>query len=339
MKEKILTFGVKTGKRKKYENGRIFIRFCFCLLLCIVASQTASAQFDGYYSQYMNNLAVINPAYSGEQEMVQVSIFQRNQWVGFKGAPITSLLSVDMPFKIGNTENGAGIQFLSDVFGLFANQQANILYSYKYRLKNGQLSIGTNIGFVNLICYGDTIHIPDDNDYHKSKGMDDALPTNKESGVGFDLGLGAKFEADNFRIGLYVNHLPAPRIALGENAEMKISPIMQFHTGYDIKTRNPAYKVRTNMYIFSDFSAWTAHISGILDIKNKFWAGAGYGIQSAVSLMFGIKLFEGFKIGYTFDLPTTSVIAHSFGSHEIFATYEFALVREKSKATKSIRIL
>jgi type IX secretion system PorP/SprF family membrane protein len=337
MNVKIITLKLKSSKR--YENGRFIIYFYLCFLLSFAVAHPIYAQFDGYYSQYMNNLAIINPAYSGEQEMVQVAIFQRNQWVGFNGAPITSLLSVDMPFKIGTTENGIGIQFLSDVFGLFANQQANILYSYKYRLKNGQISIGANMGFVNLICNGDTIHIPDDNDYHKNKGMDDALPTNKESGIGFDLGLGAKFETNNFRIGLYVNHLPAPRVALGEQAEIKINPIMQLHTGYDIQTRNPMYKIRTNAYIFSDFSALTMHISGILDIKNKFWVGAGYSIQSAVSLMFGIKPFEGFKIGYTFDLPTTSVIAHSFGSHEVFATYEFALVREKSKATKSIRIL
>jgi hypothetical protein len=111
------------------------------------------------------------------------------------------------------------------------------------------------------------------------------------------------------------------------------------HGGYDFLTSNPNYGLRTNLLIASDFASWTFHASLIMDIKEKFWVGLGYRLQSDVSFMFGMRIFEGFKMGYTFDLPNNKFIGKSAGSHEIFATYEFALIREKSKAYKSLRIL
>ena len=102
------------------------------LSLFLVSGGSVWAQFDGQYSQYMNNLCLINPSYSGSQPMIQASLFERLQWIGMPGAPVVSMLSVDAPFKLMGTEHGAGIQFVSDVFGVFNNQQVRLLYSYKY---------------------------------------------------------------------------------------------------------------------------------------------------------------------------------------------------------------
>ncbi|MDR3328083.1 MAG: type IX secretion system membrane protein PorP/SprF [Prevotellaceae bacterium] len=325
---------------KTCEKKIIFTRlFVVCIVMLTSFPNSSYSQFDGKFSQYMNNLCLINPAYVGEQSMMQVSIFQRTQWLGMKGAPITSVLSADMPLKIFNSEHGLGIQFVSDIFSVFNNQQANFSYSYKYVFKESKLNFGATLGFINIICNGDSINISKitESDYHHPN--DPKIPTGKQSGVGFNLGLGAQFLTDNYRVGLSLSHITSPSISLGDQADFKIKPLMQIHGGYDFSTRNPDYKIRTNVLIVSDFTDWTTHFSVILDIKNKFWAGAGYGLQDAVSLMFGIKLFEGFDVGYTFDLPTNKWITNSFGTHEIFATYEFALVREKSKAFKSLRIL
>ena len=93
------------------------------------------------------------------------------------------------------------------------------------------------------------------------------------------------------------------------------------------------------MLYASDFVTWRSHLSAIFDIKNQFWIGAGYQFPTTVSLMAGIKIFDGLKIGYNFDLPINPLITRTFGSHELFATYEFSFFRERSKASKSIRIL
>ena len=320
----------------KFKNLYLVLMFCF------FSQNTLFAQFDGQYSQYMNNLCIITPAYVGEHDMTQVSIFQRTQWIGMKGAPITSLLSADMPFKIGDSQHGVGVQFLSDIFGVFNNQQMRFMYAYKHKLKKGHLSFGANIGLINIICNGDSINIDKieyDADDHIHYKTDPAIPVGKQTGVGFDLGLGAQYFTDNFRVGLSVTHITKPQITLGDRAYYQIQPFMQIHGGYDFQTRNPDYRIRLNLLIASDFIAWTSHISACLDIKNKFWVGLGLRLPDAVSLMGGIEVLNGLKIGYTFDLATNVLISKTFGSHEVFATYEFSFVREKSKSLKSIRIL
>jgi type IX secretion system PorP/SprF family membrane protein len=288
----------------------------------------------------MHNLSVINPAYNGEQSMMQVSILQRTQWAGFKHAPVVSMLSVDAPFKIGKTENGAGVQFLSDIFGVFNNQQVNFSYSHKIKIKENHLSLGVNLGFVNIICNGDSIAAnlnQFSDEYHKQD--DPAIPSTKQEGVSFDIGLGVQYSAKKWRAGFSATHLNTPKVHLGDKIDFTIRPFYMVHGGYDFATSNPNYGLRTNLLVSSDFVSWTFHASLIMDIKDKFWAGIGYRLGSDVSFMFGMKIFEGFKMGYTFDLAANQFISKSASSHEIFASYEFALVREKSKAYKSLRIL
>ena len=64
------------------------------LSLFLVSGGSVWAQFDGQYSQYMNNLCLIKPSYSGRQPMIQASLFERLQWIGMPGAPVISILSV-----------------------------------------------------------------------------------------------------------------------------------------------------------------------------------------------------------------------------------------------------
>jgi len=328
------------------------------ILLSLILVFRASAQFDGLFSNYMYNLCVINPAYTGEQTLMQVSLLQRTQWAGFKGAPITSMLSVDMPFKIGKAQQGAGIQFLSDVFGFFNNQQVNLLYSYKFKIKEGHLSVGTNMGFLNIICdtgggagSGNTesqnnkngIHDVE-SEYHTKSMEDPAVPIGRQSGVGFDLGFGVQYLAKKWRVGLSATHLTSPKINLGPNHQFRIKPFYQLHGGVDIALKNPDFSLTADLLVATDMVVGAINPSLIMNIKSKHWAGVGFRMAdnflfNEVALMGGMTIFEGFRLGYTFALPTSSIIAKSFGTHEIFVSYEFALVREKSKAYKSLRIL
>jgi len=321
------------------------------ILLSIILVFRVSAQFDGLFSNYMYNLCIVNPAYAGEQTLMQVSLLQRTQWAGFKGAPITSMLSVDTPFKIGKAQQGAGIQFLSDVFGFFNNQQVSLLYSYKVKIKEGHLSIGTKIGFINIICEAkqDSTSKPV-SDYHStSMEGDNAVPKNKQSGMGFDLGFGVQYLAKKWRVGLSASHLTSPKIFMGEQAKFQIKPFFQLHGGVDIALKNPDLSLTADMLVATDMVVGSINLALRMDIKDKYWAGVGIRMSESmlfneVSLMGGIKILDGFKLGYTFALPTNSIIStmaigKNFGTHEIFASYEFALIREKSKAFKSIRIL
>ena len=46
----------------------------------LFASQCATAQQDPQYTQYMYNMSVVNPAYAGIKENLNVGVLYRDQW-------------------------------------------------------------------------------------------------------------------------------------------------------------------------------------------------------------------------------------------------------------------
>ena len=311
---------------------------CFVLLLSV---ENASAQFDGQYTQYMNNLSLVNPAAVGNGNLMNVSLFQRTQWIGMPGAPIVSMLSLDAPFNLFGKKHGVGLHILSDVFGVFNNQQVRLMYSYKQPLGKGYLNIATNLGFVNIICNGDSINIgrlSSDDGYHTAN--DPIIPTGRQTGIGFDMGLGVQYATNKYDVGASITHVTSPEISLGDKSVFKIQPLLQVHGGYRFSFEdNTNYFLRINALVMSDFVSWTASIAANVDIKNKFWLGAGYRFNDAFSLMAGVNVFEGFRLGYVCDIPVNQLITKTFWSHEVFVSYSFSLAKTIGKTTKSIRIL
>ena len=309
----------------------------FITLFSLFAIQQTSAQFDGIYSQYMHIKHFYNPAAIGEQELMKMMVAQRLDWIGIKNAPKTTLFTVNTPFKIGKTHHAAGIQFVNDMFGVFANQQINAQYAYKFKFDYGTLSIGANIGVLNLICYGDSIKMVE-SDYHTEN--DPAIPQGTQSGVGFDLSAGVYFSNATWFAGVSVLHAPGVNIKLGDKYDFQVNQAMTAVGGYNIKLSNPDYQLKPSVLLYTDFVSWQAQISLLLDYKNKYFGGLAYSIQDAVSFSFGMEIIDGLQFGYCFDLPTSSMIRATHGSHELFLSYDFNILKPKyNQKHKSIRLL
>lgn len=306
-------------------------------LISLFAIQYTAAQFDGIYSQYMHIKHFYNPAAVGEQELMRIMVAQRLDWIGIKNAPKTTLFTVNTPFKIGKTHHAAGIQFINDMFGVFANQQINAQYAYKFKFQYGTLSVGANIGVLNLICYGDSIKMVE-SDYHTEN--DPAIPQGTQSGIGFDLSAGIYFSNAAWFAGVSILHAPSADIKLGDKYDFKINQAMTAVGGYNIKLPNNNYQLKPSALLYTDFVSWQAQISLLLDYKNKYWGGLAYSIQDAVSFSFGAEIIDGLQLGYCFDLPTSSMIRATHGSHELYLSYEFNIFKPKyNQKHKSIRLL
>ena len=278
-----------------------------------------------------------NPAAIGEQELMKMMVAQRLDWIGIKNAPKTTLFTVNTPFKIGKTHHAAGIQFVNDMFGVFANQQINAQYAYKFKFQYGTLSIGANIGVLNLICYGDSIKMVE-SDYHTEN--DPAIPQGTQSGVGFDLSAGVYFSNTTWFAGISMLHIPGANIKLGEICDFKIHQTITTVGGYNIKLSNNNYQLKPSVLFYTDFVSWQAQISLLLDYKNKYWGGLAYSIQDAVSFLFGAEIIDGLQIGYCYDIPASSMIQATHGSHELYLSYDFNIFKPKyNQKHKSIRLL
>ena len=312
-------------------------KILFITFFSLSLIQYTSAQFDGIYSQYMHIKHFYNPAAIGEQELMKMMVAQRLDWIGIKNAPKTTLFTVNTPFKIGKTHHAAGIQFINDIFGVIANQQINAQYAYKFKFDYGTLSIGANIGVLNLICYGDSIKMVE-SDYHTEN--DPAIPQGTQSGIGFDLSAGIYFSNATWFAGVSILHAPSANIKLGDKYDFQINQAMTAVGGYNIKLSNPDFELKPSVLLYTDFISWQTQISLLLDYKNKFWGGLAYSIQDAISFSFGMEVIDGLQFGYCFDLPTSSMIRATHGSHELFLSYDFNIFKPKyNQKHKSVRLL
>lgn len=329
-----------TGGRNSLENSMTQSRKKGVLLAAfLLVFVNITAQFDAQFDQYWYDHTVENPAAVGERQMMQVSLLQRNQWVDIKHAPITTLLSLNAPFKTKKrtAAHGVGLQFKSDVLGIFANQYITAEYAYKFQLGKGVFSVGANVGAINVICYGDSVKLVE-SEYHTAN--DPAIPTGKKSGVGFDGGLGLWYSGEMWYVGLSATHLPKVKIHLGENTIFNISPLYMVSGGYNFKLRSPDYHIETSALVTTDLKTWDFHATALLSYREKYWGGLT-GRRTGVGLVFGTNFFKGLTLGYTYELPLGArMMRFTSGSHEIYVGYEFNFMGGRGdQSYKSVRYL
>ena len=298
------------------------------------------AQFDAQMTQYMFNVEGYNPAAIGDQELLRVVGMQRLQWIGLRNAPKTTDFTFSAPFKIKRTSHAVGVHFQNDMFGLFVNQRLGFTYAYKQRLGDGFLSIGTSVGFANMTISGDSAYIPEGGEYYTGVAGDSEIPKSKESDMGFDMDLGAYYSCANFDVGFSVLHVTQPRIMWGESSEFFLTRTYLLQGGYKFRLPNPDYSLRPSLLVKTDFVSWQLDLSLLAEWKEKVWWGVSYRVQDAVAFLVGTRVLNGLMIGYSYDLSTSRLLRVSYGSHELFLSYEFKLnMDRRSSRHKSVRFL
>ena len=297
-----------------------------------------TAQQDPQYSQYMFNHMAVNPGYAGSHEAICLNAVHRQQWVGIDGAPVTSVFTVNAPFKMFGASHGVGLTVMSDQFGFDQNVSAGLDYAFRLPLGPGRLGIGVSGKFLNKALSAKW-KIPGG-----SPELDPSIPGENESVMGFDMGFGVFYRADNVYFGIASTHLlePVLRYAEKEEAKYKLKRHYYATAGVTLPMSNPAWEVAPSVMVNSDGTAsqFTANMN--IMYNKKIWGGVGYRLNDAVIAMIGVDLFNGVKIGYAFDYTYTSLrnYVSAGGSHEVMASYCFNLVKNRTvKKYKSVRFL
>ena len=82
-------------------------------IVAILTACTASAQLRLYYTQYVLNQYLVNPAISGIENYTDVKLSARDQWTGLNGAPRAAYLTVHAPIGKKRLQNVRYIIFYS----------------------------------------------------------------------------------------------------------------------------------------------------------------------------------------------------------------------------------
>lgn len=285
----------------------------------------------------MFNQMAFNPGYAGSSDMICATALNRQQWVGFSGAPASTAFHANAPVKPFGISSGVGIYILSDKAGFYKNLNISASYAYRLDLGEGKLGIGVNLGFYNQTLEPEW-YIPN-SDYHQQPSGDPLIPENSESVFSFDMGFGLYYNTDNLFVGLSTTHLNEPKFNYSKGTPF-LKRQYYFTAGYNFQLPNPLFEIIPSVQLVSDGATSAITFNGSALYNKKFWGGVSYKTGSAIVGMLGLQLFNGIRIGYAYEFPTSDIIQSTTGSHEFMISYCFSIATDRSpKKYKSVRFL
>ena len=112
------------------------------------------------------------------------------------------------------------------------------------------------------------------------------------------------------------------------------------HTGYNFQLANPLFEIKPSIFIKSNGQGSQFDFNAILAYNKRFWGGVSYRPGDAIVGIFGLELFNGVRIGYSYDFIVSKISKYSSGTHELTVGYCFDLSLDKTpQRYKSIRFL
>lgn len=312
------------------------------IFILIISAFTSKSQQATMFSQNMFSYGIINPAYFAIPNEMTATGITRQQWIGFKDSEGNSVapntFSVQLQIPLNFLNSGIGGSIIQDKIGFFTDIEANIGYAMKFNVKQGFLSVGTQLSFKNRSI-----------DFSKFKPIDPNDPIINQSGgesssILGDLGFGVFYQkTGKYYIGAsLLNVLKSKGIAYNDQSSTRPTNdrMLYIMGAYEVSIPSaPLFHFTPSALIKSNFSNTQISISGLVTYNNKFWGGVTYNIQSsdAFGILLGIKI-KNIKIGYAYDLPLSQI--NITGSHEIMISYGFKFTaRTKTESYRNTRFL
>ena len=284
----------------------------------------ATAQQDPHFTQYMNNMSVVNPAYAtATPAILNLGSLYRYQWAGIEGAPKTLTLFAHTPI---NQKIEGGFSLVSDNIGDGAKKETNFFADFAYVLQLNEkqkLSFGLKAGFSSIstnfngfqLNSGDT-----STDKAFAENINETVP---------NIGVGAYYFTDNYYVGLSVPNLLSAEHIKSRPDINSFGPqeIHTYFTGGYVFDINEAFKFKPAfMAIFVKGAPVSVDLTANVLYNEKFELGAAYRFGDAVSLLMNVNVTPNLRVGYSYDYVTSNLSQFSSGSHEIVLLYNLDLL-------------
>jgi len=282
------------------------------------------AQQDPQYTQYMYNLSVINPAYAGSKETMNIGLLHRNQWTGFDGAPRTSSFFFHTPW---GEKTGIGISGISETIGPVEETNLYVDYSYTIDIADGHklafgLKAGTTLHQVGLV----DLDLVGQNDQAFSSDSSESI---------FNFGSGLFYYTDNYYLSLSVPnflkgaHLDANGLEYGNETSHF------FVAGGYVFDINPTVKLKPSFFVKTAFNAPLSYDLNLnAKFFNRFEVGASYRLDDSFSGLFNVDIYPWLQVGFAYDAVVSEINAVAPSSYEAFIIID---IFKQPKAMRSPR--
>ncbi len=306
------------------------------LILLNICTFASYAQQDPQISQHMFNHLMTNPGYAGNNGLIDLSLLSRQQWVGFPGAPVTTVFQLDASVKLIGDADGLGLTVVKDAIGYENNVSFGLNYSFRFRLGQGLLGCGASLGMMNKnLRPGWT----DSKGSDLVDGSDPALPKQEVNGILTDIGVGLFYRHKKYYLAFSSLHLTQPSFSFEEAGHYSLKRHYYLTGGYNLELNDDRFTVLPSFFIKSDGTTSQIDLDFLIQYNKRFWGGIGYRNKDAIVVFTGFEMMNGLRIGYSYDLNTSVLSHYNSGSHELFLSYAVLLNKNKGQKTKSVRFL
>jgi type IX secretion system PorP/SprF family membrane protein len=271
------------------------------------------------YTQYMNNLLAVQPAYAGMSGSLNITGISRAQWVGFDGAPNTNTLTVSAPLSSFNV--GLGLSIVNDKWGPVRQNGVYVDYAYRVMLRSNQyLSFGLKGGFNLFQAYFTDLRIWDSPD----------MVFMYDVAIKFlpNLGVGIMWHGDRFFLGASSPKILKHRMQ-DVNGGTAFREVLHLYGmgGYVFFISDIIKFKPTILYRWAERTPSYVDFTGSFLLYDQVWVGATYRMKNSYGLIFQFNVNPQLKFGYSYDLTTFHPTQVNSGTHEFLISYDFVTIR------------
>jgi type IX secretion system PorP/SprF family membrane protein len=297
------------------------------ILFTLLCASQVNAQQDPQYTQYMYNMNIINPAYTGSTEGLAVGALYRSQWVGLDGGPETFTFNIHSP--VGKRV-GLGLSVISDQIGPVKETNAYVDFSYTIPVGTvTKLAFGVKGGFTfHDIGIGESqITLIDQGDPFFANAINETTP-NIGAGAYFykpskyyisvsipNILNGVHLDANGTKIGSESEHFFAAAgyvFDLSENFKLKPHTLIKY--AFDAPV---SYDINANVFMFD-----------VVEV------GVGYRLEDSFSGMVNFQVMDNLRIGYAYDAIQSDLDIVTSSSHEIFINFDLNFSTKVSRSPR-----
>ncbi len=292
----------------------IYITVC---LLVLRISLPAQNQFN--MSQYMLHQAFINPAAIGAYQQLNGAVYNRSQWVGFDGAPVSQGFNLNLPFK--SAKHTIGLSYLHDKIGANNNNEISLGYSFRARLTSKTSLLLGLMGTANILKTNYT-----------SLALNDAVdPTfsNNTTAVLPNFKFGLYLQNAKYYIGLAIPNLMENKISRGAGQVGFNANNLHFYLqgGYLFNLGGKSELGVSTLIKQVSGSPLQADLNVQYIYARKLGIGASYRTSNDLVGLINFQITPMLKLGYSYDYALSALRKYNSGSHEIMLI--FNLVNDK----------
>ena len=308
------------------------------LILLLLLAWEANAQQVYQFSQYLQNLYILNPATAGVNDYMDVTMSYRRQWLGIENAPTTYYISANSPLgkktQVNAKESSMRIStpttydlhtrksfhalggyVANDIFGAYSLTMAGLSYAFHLPLSDDlTISFSPTVSYNSARFNQEKARVELDNDptyarYVSQNGQSQRMDVN----VAFWL------YHEHFFVGYSSDQLMQDRLRLSDQITFEdVRAQHNLMAGYHFSVRDAFLVTPSVMVRYNTLTSLGLDFNLRVDYEDRIWGGASYRTTNEFILMAGLHVSNTLRVGYSFDYAFSTLnLYRTVGTHEV----------------------